>query len=242
MLAAGGCGADTADDAQTTLLYVAAASVLREAFADISDDFEAAHPHVEVRLAVAGSSELVSGIANGAPVDVLATADEAAMDTARQYIVGAPVPFASTTMVIAVPLGNPAAVTSLADLSRPDVDVVICAPQVPCGAAASQIRNRTGTTWNVRSEELAVAGVLAKVTAGEADAGVVYATDVAAGGGAATAVPIPPELNVTVRSTMAEVANPEAASTTSQAARQFMSAVLSPEGQQTLADYGFAPP
>lgn len=242
MVAVSACGRDEAAPEESTVLDVAAASVLREAFADIAANFEADHPDIEVRLAVAGSSELVTGVANGAPVDVLATADEATMATAREYVVGVPMPVASSTMVIAVPAGNPAGVTSVADLARPDVDVVICAPQVPCGAAAAEIRNRTGTAWSVRSEELAVAGVLAKVTSGEADAGVVYTTDVAASDGAASGVPIPAELNVTMRSTMAEVVNPQAVGDTSRAAREFMAAVLSPDGQQTLADYGFSPP
>ena len=147
-----------------------------------------------MRLTFAGSADLVSQIEQGAPADVLATADQATMSKAADQVAGSAVPFATNTMTIVVPTGNPAGIKALADLASADVKTVICAPQVPCGAATAKIEQSSGVTIHAVSEENAVAGVLGKVTSGEADAGVAYVTDAA--GATLSTIAIDPSVNV----------------------------------------------
>ena len=139
---------------------------------------------MKVEFSFGGSSDLVAQIQEGAPADVFASADTANMDklTAEDLQAGDPQNFASNTLEIAVPPGNPGGVTSFADLAKDGLNVVVCAPEVPCGAATQKVEDATGVDIQPVSEEQSVTDVLAKVTSGEADAGLVYVTDVQAAG------------------------------------------------------------
>jgi molybdate transport system substrate-binding protein len=172
----GGCA-----PAPHTLTVFAAAS-LTGTFTELARQFEAARPGVTVELNFAGSRALASQITEGAPAQVFASADLATMATLTDagLIVGTPVTFATNTLEIVVPVDNPANITSFADLAAPSIFVVTCAPQVPCGAAVSVIERETGVELTPVSEENAVTDVLGKVLSGEADAGLVYTTDIAA--------------------------------------------------------------
>ena len=186
--------ADSTASALTGSITVYAAASLKQTFTDLAQQFEEENPGVTVELTFAGSSDLVTQITEGAPADVFASADEknmAKLTDAGLVATDAPIDFATNTLEIAVPPGNPAGVKSFADLARPDVKVVICAAQVPCGAATAAIEGATGVTIAPVSEESSVTDVLGKVTSGEADAGLVYVTDVAAAGGKVAGITFP---------------------------------------------------
>jgi len=163
-------------------VQVLAAASLQQAFDDIAAEFAAEHPEIDIDLSYAGSSTLVHNVDAGAPADVLATADEASMDTAEEAeLIDATTRtvVATNTLVGIVPADNPAGVDSLDDLAQPEVNTVICAPQVPCGTLARTIADQAGITLNPVSEEHQVVDVVGKVRSGQADAGLVYATDAA---------------------------------------------------------------
>ena len=172
---------------------VFAAASLTGTFTALADRFEVAHPGVTVTLNFAGSADLVTQITEGAPADVFAAADTKNMARLADagLVTGKPAVFATNTLEIAVPPGNPAQIGSFADLARPGVAVVTCAPQVPCGAAAAKIEEATGVSLTPVSEENAVTDVLGKVSSREADAGLVYVTDVAAAGDSVQGIPFP---------------------------------------------------
>ncbi|PRZ04790.1 molybdate transport system substrate-binding protein [Isoptericola sp. CG 20/1183] len=233
-----GCGPGPVAADGTTLTVFAAAS-LTEAFEQVADDFEADHPGVDVRLSLAGSSSLVAQIQQGAPADVFASADTTTMDElVADDLVGTPQDFATNTLQIAVPPGNPAGVASLQDLAAPGLRLVVCAPQVPCGAATAATVDGAGIALQPVSEEQSVTDVLGKVTAGEADAGLVYVTDVARAGDQVDGIPFAESdaaVNTYPIATVTDTDQPELA-------REFVDAVLSPEGQAVLAGLGFAAP
>ncbi|MEJ1088711.1 molybdate ABC transporter substrate-binding protein [Microbacterium sp. Mu-80] len=158
---------------------VFAAASLRTAFDEIAEAFEQQHPNVDVNpIVYDGSSTLVTQLQEGASADVLATADERNMQTLVDAdLASDPQLFATNTLVVAVPAGNPAGVDALDDLA--DVVTVLCAPEVPCGTASMTLLDTAGVTVQAASLEQNVTAVLQKVAAGEADAGLVYATDVA---------------------------------------------------------------
>lgn len=175
--------ATSASSLSGTLTVFAAAS-LKSTFTDLAAQFEKANPKVKVSLSFDGSSTLVTQISQGAPADVFASADTNNMDklAAAKLVAGTPVNFATNQLAIAVPPSNPANITTFADVAKPGVKLVVCAPQVPCGAAAKSDAATAGLTLKPVSEELNVTSVLAKVTSGEADAGLVYSTDVQSAG------------------------------------------------------------
>ncbi|MFD8494160.1 molybdate ABC transporter substrate-binding protein [Amycolatopsis sp. NPDC059657] len=180
-LLATACGSDPAPAAQPegkTLTVFAAAS-LTESFTALGKQFEAAHAGVTVRFNFAGSSALVQQLTQGAKADVFASADQANMDKGVKsgVIDGQPVVFATNKLTIAVGKGNPKGITSFADLTKAGLKVVVCAPQVPCGAAEQKVETATKADVKPVSEEQDVKAVLAKVTSGDADAGLVYVTD-----------------------------------------------------------------
>ncbi|WP_371733956.1 molybdate ABC transporter substrate-binding protein [Subtercola sp. PAMC28395] len=191
--AAAGTASATATPTPTpkgTIVVFAAAS-LKPTFTALATKFEAANPGTTVTLNFAGSSDLVTQITSGAPADVFASADAKNMKklTDASEIMGTPVNFATNTLEIAVPLDNPAHVSSFGDLGKARVRTVICAPQVPCGAATATIETATSVTIPAVSEESSVTDVLGKVASGEADAGLVYVTDVKASGSTVLGVP-----------------------------------------------------
>ena len=244
MLAAAGCGANQQPSGQTSTapqtLTVFAAASLKSTFTKIGDQFKASNPGVTVTFSFAGSSDLVTQIQSGAPADVFASADTKNMDkaTADNLVDGTPVNFASNTLQIAVPPDNPAKVASLRDLSKPGVKVVVCAPQVPCGSATQKVETASGVTLKPVSEEASVTDVLNKVTSGEADAGLVYVTDVNGAGAKVKGVTFPESKEAVNTYPIATLA----ASKNKGLAQQFVAAVTGPEGQQVLADAGFAKP
>lgn len=222
-------------DAAGQELTVFAASSLRGPFTQLGDTFEQRHPQVTVRLNAAGSADLLAQLEQGAPADVFAPADLETMRRATAAgLVSEPVRrFASNTMTIAVPPGNPAGVRRFSDLAAPDVTVVVCAPVVPCGSATERIRQKSGVTLAPASEENSVADVLAKVSSSEADAGIVYVTDAQAAGGTVASIPIPARDNAVNVSSIAPT--PEGGDL----AREFVDLVTGAQGREVLSDAGF---
>lgn len=197
------CSAESAD----TLTVLAAAS-LRTPFDAIVADYERDHPGTTVRVSYAGSADLAAQVREGAPADVLATADEVTMaGVVDAGLAETPEVFATNSMAVVTPEGNPAGVESLTDLAKGDLDLVVCAPQVPCGAAALRVAEAAGFPLRPVSEENKVTDVLAKVRAGEADAGIVYVSDAAQGG--VDTISIPPEHNTTTRYPVARLTGSE---------------------------------
>jgi molybdate transport system substrate-binding protein len=192
---------------------------------------------VEVRLSFGGSSDLVQQIQAGAPADVFASADTANMDKLGDDAVD-PAPFATNTLEIAVPPDDPAKVTRLADLGRSGLKLVVCAPEVPCGAATAAVARKAGVTLRPVSEEQSVTDVLGKVSSGEADAGLVYVTDVRAAGAAVKGVPFAESRSVVNTYPIAALQDGEHRDL----ARQFVGFVTGPDGRQVLADAGFGKP
>ncbi|MGH7630089.1 MAG: molybdate ABC transporter substrate-binding protein [Gemmatimonadales bacterium] len=224
-----GCGA-SAGSAETTVTVFAAAS-LTESFTAMEKRFEADNPGVDVRINFAGSSALAQQIANGADADVFAAADEATVARVADRL-ESPAVFATNHLTIAVPRGNPAKITGLADLTRPGVTVVVCAPQVPCGAATRKV----APALRPASEEQDVKAVLTKVAAGEADAGLVYVTDTRSG--KVDAIDFPESSAAVNKYPIALTKQaPNAA-----LARRFVDLVLSQTGKNELVKAGFGTP
>lgn len=236
------CGSDDASataDEETTLTVFAAAS-LTDTFTELGQQFEETHGGVTVAFNFAGSSDLVAQIQQGAPADVFASADTANMDKAvsDDLVSEEPVSFASNTLQIAVPPDNPAGVESLQDLANPGTKVVVCAPEVPCGAAATTVEESAGVDIQPVSEEASVTDVLNKVVTGEADAGLVYVTDVIGAGEDVQGISFPESdtaVNVYPIATLSDSEN-------SDLAQEFVDLVMSDAGQTVLADAGFAKP
>lgn len=229
-----------APSAAPETLTVFAAASLTGTFTALADRFEAAHAGVTVTLNFAGSADLVTQITEGAPADVFAAADTKNMArlTDAGLVAGKPAVFATNTLEIAVPPGNPAGITSFADLARPGVAVVTCAPQVPCGAAVAKIEAATGVTLTPVSEENAVTDVLGKVSSREADAGLVYVTDVAAAGESVRGIPFP-ESDRAVNSYPIGIV---AGSARAKLGASFARFVTGRDGQKILAAAGFGAP
>lgn len=231
----GGASADVSGE-----VVVFAASSLTEAFTEIGAAFEAAHPGSSVTFNFAGSGDLVTQIGQGAPADVFASADESNMTTLTDAgdNGGAPVIVARNTFEIIVEPGNPMGITGVADLAKPDLAVVLCADTVPCGKGAAAILDKAGVAVTPKSYEEKVKGVVTKVTTGEADAGIVFATDVRAAGDRATGVEIPADVNVISKYPIVVTKDaPNAA-----AAQAFVDFVAEPQGQAVLASHGFLAP
>jgi molybdate transport system substrate-binding protein len=234
-----GCGGTTAAGEQRTLTVYAAAS-LTGAFGELEARFEAANPGVDVVTNFGASSDLAQQIVNGGPADVFAAASDATMTTVTDagLVDGAPVVFATNVLQIATAPGNPKGIASFADLARTDVTVVVCAPQVPCGSAAEKIEKVTGVTLRPVSEEPDVKSTLGKVTTGNADAGLVYVTDVTAAGDDVQGVAFPEAAQATTNYPMAVVVDAPQADL----ARAFQELVAGDAGQQVLRSAGFGAP
>lgn len=221
-------------------LNVYAAASLKKTFTVLANEFEAENPQVKVSLSFDGSSTLVTQITQGAPADVFASADHANMKklSAAGLAKDSPVDFASNVLTLVVPPGNPAHITSFADAAKPGVKLVVCAPQVPCGAATKADAAGAGLTLSPVSEELSVTSVLGKVTSGEADAGLVYVTDATTAGDKVISIP----LNL-VHATVNQY--PIAVISTTKVpelAQGFIALVTGTEGQKVLQNAGFGAP
>jgi molybdate transport system substrate-binding protein len=230
------------------VLRVFAASSLTEAFQEIGRAYEGAHPGTRVETSFAGSQVLRTQIEQGAPADVFASADLVHAESLRaQGLLEEPRVFARNSLVVVVPPES--AVRTLPDLARPGVKVVLAGPEVPAGRYAEQVLDKLETApgfgagfagrvrANVVSRETNVRVVLSKVALGEADAGLVYATDAAAAGDKVRRIAIPDAQNATAAYPIAVVARSGAAA----AARAFVALVTGPEGRRLLARHGFTP-
>ena len=223
------------DDDTAAVITVSAAASLTDAFTEIGEAFEEQNPDVTVRFNFAGSSTLAEQINSGAPVDVFASASDAAMDKAQDHLAER-MPFASNALAIAVPLGNPAGIESLDDLAQASVTLVVCDIPVPCGAAAQSLFERNGLTVTPSSLEPDVRAVLTKVITDEADAGIVYRTDISAAGNQVASIGIPDALNFASSYPIAPI---QGATPTAQ---EFVDFVLSIDGQTILRRWGFGSP
>lgn len=219
-------------------LVIFAAASLTAAFDEMAATFEDEHPGVDVQpIRYDGSSTLATQIIEGASVDVFASADEANMTKVTDAGLAAATDlFATNTLVVAVPEGNPAGVETLEDLADGAVTVVLCAPEVPCGAASGRLLSEAGVAVTPVSLEQNVTAVLTKVEADEADAGLVYATDVI-GKGVESFVPAGAAdvVNRYPIAALDDAPNPEVAAA-------FVAFVQSPAGQSILDSYGFGAP
>lgn len=233
------CGSDSGAPAGRSLTVYAAAS-LKKTFTDIGARFETDNPGWSVDFTFAGSSDLVTQLTQGAKADVFASADTTNMDKAAAagLLSGAPVNFATNTLVIVTAPDNPKKVASFADLAKPGLSVVVCAPQVPCGSATEKVEKATKVTLDPVSEESSVTDVLTKVTSGQADAGVVYVTDARGAGEKVATVDF-------AESSAAVNTYPIAVLTTAAdaaAAKKFVELVTGEAGRKVLSQAGFAAP
>ena len=243
----------TAAARQPATLTVFAAASLTEPFDEIGHQFEAQHPGVAIIFNFAGSQLLAQQIKDGAPVDVFASANpkqmEAAIDSGR-VISGTAHTFSSNRLVVIYPLDNPVGLAQLQDLSKPGLRLLLAAKEVPVGQYALDFLERAahdkafgsafkaGVLQNVVSYENDVKSVLTKVVLGEADAGIVYNSDVSGGSAARVGqIQIPDALNVIARYPLAALRD----SSSPELAKAFVEYVLSPQGQAVLSRYGFSP-
>jgi molybdate transport system substrate-binding protein len=223
----------------TGSLNVFGAASLTGAFNNAKTPLKAANPGLTLTYNFAGSNTLVSQIMQGAPADVFASADTANMQKlVTAGLVEAPVTFAKNKLEIAVAAGNPKGITSLADLAKPGVSVVLEAVGVPAGDYTRSILTAQNITVTPKSLETDVKSAIAKVTAGEADATVVYVTDVTAAGSAVAGVTIPDANQPSITYPIAVVKATKNAS----AAQAFVNSAVSGEVQKALEAAGFLPP
>lgn len=222
--------------AEKTLTIFAAAS-MKPTFTDLGKTFEDARPGVKIAFNFAGSQTLAEQITQGARADVFASANESNMKviTDASLNSGEPTIFATNQLVIAVPPSNPAKIAAFADLAKKGLNLVVCAPAVPCGAATQKVSAATGITLKPVSEEQAVSDVLAKVQAGEADAGLVYRTDALSAGNSVKGIEFDESAEaVNANPIVALKGGPQAV-----LGQEFVDLVLSASGQAVLSSAGF---
>jgi molybdate transport system substrate-binding protein len=231
-----GCGGSDASTTRLGTVTVFAASSLNRAFTELGERFQLLHPGTSVRFSFAGSPTVVAQVSQGAPADVVATADRVTMDrlvsdglTAR-----APEIFAHNALEIVVAAGNPKSITRLADLARPDVTTVLCAASVPCGSYSRRALDAARVRAHPVSDEQNVTAVIGRIASGEADAGIVYVTDVI-DDPRINGVAIPDELNVTAAYPIAVIRGSEH----SALAEMFVAFVRSAPGQAIITSHGF---
>ncbi|WP_314195666.1 molybdate ABC transporter substrate-binding protein [Actinomyces oris] len=231
---AGGSGASQKATGKVTVL---AAASLQKAFEEIEKTVEKDNPGLDVTFDFQGSQDLVASLAGGDSADVLATANNSTMKTAAdQKLVGNQTEFATNVLTLIVPKGNPKKITGL-DSSLDGANLVICAPEVPCGEATKKLAEAQGITLNPVSEEQKVTDVRGKVESGEADAGIVYTTDAAAAKDKTDKIDIP-DGGVVNHYPIAPTAKPENPA----GAQVFIDAVTGKAGQEILAKHGFGKP
>lgn len=240
-LLASGCsnGSESPGDDEIT---VSAAASLTEAFGELTNEFIAANPGVVVRTNFGSSAQLAEQVISGAPVDVVAFADNRTMDRLDQAgLIGPARTFAHNSMVIVTKPKNPKAIRSPSDLAAPGVGVVaLCRAEVPCGTYAGQILESAGV--NLEASRITrgqdVKDTLGAVTNGDADAAIVYRTDAIAAGDQVTTVALDDADDVSASYPIAVVER----AADSKAARAFVDFVLSDRGREVLAKYGFDEP
>ncbi|MEU1986164.1 molybdate ABC transporter substrate-binding protein [Nocardia sp. NPDC019395] len=236
---AGDSGDGAGDGIHGTVTVFAAAS-LTEAFTTLGEQFEEAHPGVDVVFSFAGSSALAEQIQQGAPADVFASAALRNMEdvVGSGDITAGPITFARNRLEIAVPKGNPGSISGLADFGRPEPRIALCAEQVPCGAAADKVFAAAGVAPKPDTREPDVKAVLTKVTLDEVDAALVYRTDVRAAGDKVTGIEFPESdkaINDYPIAPVAAAPNPAAAAA-------FVDFVMSPQARSVFTMAGFDAP
>lgn len=244
LVAASGCSSPAAPSAappaEARTVTVFAAASMKTTFTKLGASFEATHPGTKVTFNFAGSQALAEQLVNGAAADAFASANTENMQTVTGagLAAGEATLYATNQLTIAVPPDNPAKIDSFADLAGKGVKLVVCAPAVPCGSATEKVEKATGITLSPVSEEQAVTDVLAKVQAGEADAGLVYKTDVIAAGDTVRGIEFPESSKaINQNSIVALKDGPQAA-----LGQEFVGLVLGSEGQQVLGEAGFGTP
>jgi molybdate transport system substrate-binding protein len=221
-------------------ITVFAAASLTESFDAMAKQFEKKYPDVDVSFSYDASSNLATQINQGAPADVFASADQDNLQKTIDAgtVTPPPVVFARNLLEIAVEKGNPKKIKDLADLQKSGLVVVLCADQVPCGKYAAESLSKAGVSISPASKEENAKATLSKVSIGEADASIVYVTDVKASKGATSGVKIPDKANVIATYPMGVVKDSQNAA----AAKAWVRFVTSRDGQQTLKKFGFLPP
>lgn len=231
----GACSDSEEDDRTLTVL---AAASLTGTFTALAEEFETQHPGVEVELAFDSSATLAAQALQGAPADVLATADLRTMQGAAAALATDPQVFATNTMVMVVPQANEAAITSFDDVAEGEASYVACVQSAPCGAIWAALAEAQEVRADPASLELDVKAVLAKVTSDEADAGFVYATDAVAAGAAVETFEVPGAEDQVTTYPLAVLDQ----ATEPALAQDFVDLVRSEVGQRLLAEAGFGPP
>jgi molybdate transport system substrate-binding protein len=220
-------------------ITVFAAASLTDAFDEVGAAFEDANPDVSVEFNYGPSSGLREQILSGAPADVFASANTSNMDQVVEDGAAAdPENFVTNQLEIVVPAGNPAGITGLADFAQPDLLIGLCAEDVPCGEFGREVLTNAEVTPSVDTNEADVRALLTKIESGDLDAGIVYVTGVLAAGDAAEGIEIPAEDNVTATYPIAALTD----SGNAEVAQAFVEFVLSDDGQEILASYGFDSP
>lgn len=230
-----GLTACAAEESEERITVYAAAS-LQEVYEEIGELYTE-ETGTEVEFSFAGSADLLAQLEQGAPADALVTADTLTMSRAQEagLVSEAPQIFAANTVVLATPAGNPADITGVEDLEREDVVSVLCAEQVPCGALSTELTAAAGVEPSPASEENSVTDVLGKIRSGEADAGLVYATDAQAAGDEVETIEIDDaedHLNHYPGAVLDAADTPEAAT-------EFLAFLAMPEAEEVLAEAGF---
>ena len=246
LLLAAACGG-TGEEATTTgpgaalesELLVSAATSLTDVFAEMESVFETAHPGVDVVLNFGSSSSLRAQILEGAPADVFASANSSNMDQVVEAGEAEnPHILAGNLLEIAVPVGNEAGVSGLADFADDDLLIGLCAEEVPCGDFGRQALEKAGVSPAIDSDEPTVRALLTKIEAGELDAGIVYVTDIAFAAGTVEGIEIQEEHNMSAWYPIAVLLN----APNPGPADAFVAFVLSDDGQQILSQFGFVVP
>ena len=232
------CTSSSESQAQTTL-EVYAASSLATPFEYAGLAFEK-NTGVKVQFNLGASSDLARFVQEGAPADVFASADVANMDKveSEDLLASPSVVFATNNLEIIVEKGNPLNISSLEDLSNPDLIFVTTNPDVPIGKYTAEVLRKAGVSITPDSFESNVKGIMLKVASGEADAGIVYHSEVIASDGQVQGVKIPTEFNIVAEFPIGIIKN----SANKQEAQRFIDYLLSPEGQSLLTQYGFQTP
>lgn len=243
------CGIGSGSDDETLTVFAAAS--LTGAFEELGDAFEDDHSELTVEFNFAGSQALATQLAEGASADVFASANPEQMARASDagVIEGEPVVFVRNRLVAIAPDENPAGIQNVIDLAKSDLKLVVAAEEVPAGRYARELLGRLEQSgelrelypgfdgWNIVSNEVNVLQVVTRVRLGEADAGIVYATDVTPDiAGEVIAIPIPDQFNVVAEYPIAAVVSGDA-----DLASEFIRLVQSADGARILADWGFQP-
>lgn len=233
------CSSSSESQQQTTL-NVYAASSLATPFAYAGLAYEKEHPDVKVQFNLGASSDLARFVQEGAPADVFASADITNMNKveSQDLLDSQSFIFATTYLEIIVEKGNPLNISSLQDLADPDLIFVTTNPEVPIGKYTAEVLEKAGVTVTPDSFESNVKGIMLKVARGEADAGIVYHSEVIASDGQVEGVEIPTEFNIVAEFPIGIVKN----SANKKEAQRFIDYLLSPEGQSLLTQYGFQIP